>query len=129
MTSPTRIGIAVVESEGTFLVGRRADTVPLAGMDEFPGGKCDSDETPRSCAVRECQEEAGLLVIPQEQLATVPWSYPHGDIELHFWKCSLGPGFPPQARPTPPFRWVPKSELSDLKFPPANAAVLEQLLR
>ena len=55
MSSATRIGIAVVESAGQVLVGLRPEGVPLAGMAEFPGGKCEQDETPRSCAVRECR--------------------------------------------------------------------------
>ena len=128
MTSPVRIGIAVVESAGRILVGRRAAHVPLPGLAEFPGGKCEADETPRSCAVRECREETGLLIVPREHLATVEHSYPHGDVELHFWKCSLSPGLPDQATPLTPFRWVTFEDLATLDFPAANKSVLEQLL-
>ena len=124
----TRIGIAVVESDGRFLVGRRSADIPLPGMAEFPGGKCNNDETPRSCAVRECQEETGLIVMPHEQLATIPWSYPHGEIELHFWKCGLAPGLTPQSPPAAPFRWVARQELATLEFPPANREILDRLL-
>ena len=123
-----RIGIAVVWSEGCLLVGLRAQSTVLAGMSEFPGGKCEEDETPRSCAVRECQEETGLVVVPREQLATVPWSYPHGDVELHFWRCVLAPDLPSLARPVSPFRWVPEAEVRKLTFPPANQSILETLL-
>ena len=128
MNCPTRIGIAVVESAGRFLVGHRAANVPLAGMAEFPGGKCETDEAPRSCAVRECQEETGLVVIPREQLATVAHSYAHGDVELHFWRCGLGPGLLQNAKPVAPFRWVTLEELARLDFPAANRTVLDQLL-
>ena len=128
MHFPTRIGIAVVESAGRFLVGRRAAGVPLAGLAEFPGGKCETGEVPRSCAVRECREETGLLVIPQEQLATVAHSYAHGDVELHFWKCGLGPDVPEIASPIAPFHWVTLAELAKLDFPAANRMVLDQLL-
>ena len=128
MNCPTRIGIAVVESNGRFLVGRRSANVPLAGMAEFPGGKCETDETPRSCAVRECREETGLVVIPHEQLATVSHSYAHGDVELHFWKCALGPGLSQNAKLAEPFRWVTPEELAQLDFPAANRTVLDHLL-
>ncbi len=128
MTSRTRIGIAVVESAGRILVGRRSANVPLAGLAEFPGGKCEADETPRSCAVRECGEETGLLVVPREHLATVEHSYAHGDVELHFWRCRLSPGLDDQATPASPFRWVTFAELATLDFPEANKTVLEQLL-
>ncbi len=128
MTSRIRIGIAVVESAGQILVGRRAAGVPLAGLDEFPGGKCEADETPRSCAVRECREETGLLIVPREHLATVEHSYDHGDVELHFWRCGLSPGMPDNASATAPFRWVSFEELGTLNFPAANKTVLDRLL-
>ena len=128
MSSPTRIGIAIVESDGHFLVGCRKADVPLPGLAEFPGGKCETDETPRSCAVRECREETGLVVVPSEQLATVLHTYPHGSVELHFWRCRLGPGMPANARPIAPFRWITAAELAKLEFPAANQTVLEQLL-
>ncbi|MBL8818150.1 MAG: (deoxy)nucleoside triphosphate pyrophosphohydrolase [Planctomyces sp.] len=128
MADRKRIGIAVVESAGQYLVGLRPEGVPLAGLSEFPGGKCESDETPRACAVRECREETGLMVVPSEQLATVEYSYPHGDVELHFWRCGLAPGMPPQARPTGTFRWVSIEEMKSLTFPEANRSVLEHLI-
>lgn len=126
--SETRIGIAVVESAGRVLVGQRPQHVVLAGKAEFPGGKCESDETPRSCAVRECREETGLLVVPREHLATVEHTYPHGAVELHFWRCVLSPGLPDNAVPQPPFRWVSFEELRSLDFPEANRSVLDAML-
>jgi len=129
MTPAVRIGIAVVESAGKILVGQRAADVPLPGLAEFPGGKCEIDETPRSCAVRECQEETGLIIIPRDHLATIEHSYPHGDVELHFWRCGLGPGLPDHAIAESPFRWISFEELASLQFPEANRAVLKQLLR
>jgi 8-oxo-dGTP diphosphatase len=128
MTERARIGIAVVESDGHFLVGQRPAGTPLAGMAEFPGGKCETDETPRACAVRECEEETGLLVVPLQQLATIPYSYAHGDVELHFWKCELGPGLGIAAIPHKPFRWIERAQLATLEFPPANREVLAMLL-
>lgn len=123
-----RIGIAVVESAGRILVGLRPAGVPLSGLSEFPGGKCEADETPRSCAVRECREETGLLIVPREHLATIEHTYAHGDVELHFWRCGLSPGLPDQAPATFPFRWVTFEELATLEFPEANKTVLVQLL-
>ena len=52
-----RVGIAVVEHDRKYLVGVRGPTGPLAGYDEFPGGKCIGYETAAACAVRECMEE------------------------------------------------------------------------
>jgi mutator protein MutT len=100
-------------------------------MAEFPGGKCEADELPRACVVRECLEETGLIVEATEQLATVFWSYPHGDVELHFWLCRCVGEFegalPPAVQR--PFRWLPECELRQQDFPPANQSVLELLQR
>lgn len=127
MAVPSKVAIAVVESNGYYLVGVRPEGKPLAGMSEFPGGRCESDETPRSCVVRECREETGLMVLPQEHLSTVAHTYEHGALELHFWKCILAPAHEAQARPVAPFRWVACNQLAEHDFPAANDDVLKQI--
>lgn len=129
MSGAVKVAIAVVESAGHYLVGLRPEGVPLAGKTEFPGGKCEADETPRSCVVRECREETGLVVVPRQHLLTVSHEYDHGPVELHFWKCSLAPDLPDHATPQAPFRWVDLQELERLDFPEANAKVLATLIR
>lgn len=123
MNGRQRIGIAVVERNGHVLVGQRGADPPLGGMAEFPGGKCNIDEDSSCCAVRECREETGLDVTATDLLACVAWSYDHGDLELHFWRCRLNAGSADKA-PLPPFRWVAVAELDSLTFPPANRAVI-----
>ena len=131
MSSAKRIGIAVVEWRGLFVVGLRPPGVPLEGMAEFPGGKCETDEPPRACVSRECLEETGLTVTPLQQLSTVLWSYPHGDVELHFWLCRCVDedrhSSPPPLQP--PFRWMARAELQHQNFPPANRSVIDGLLQ
>lgn len=121
----TRVGIALVEHAGRFLVGVRPKGTPLAGAAEFPGGKCDPGETPAACAERECLEETGVAVTAEGCMETITHTYPHGTVEVHFWRCRpltmtkslLGT-----------FRWVEKQELASLPFPEANASVLQKLL-
>lgn len=121
----TRVGIAIVEHAGSFLVGVRPEGTPLAGAAEFPGGKCHPGETPAACAERECLEETGVTVTAVECLETKTHSYPHGVVEIHFWRC----------RPTTmtesllgTFRWAEMKELASLPFPEANASILQTLL-
>lgn len=124
MTRPAvPIGVAVVEQGGSYLVGARPEGVPLAGYAEFPGGKCEPGETPEACAVRECFEEAGLAVEPVRRLERRTWDYPHGRVELSFVLCRPAG----DAEPKGTFRWVPRADLTGLRFPEANAAVLELL--
>ncbi|HUG92292.1 MAG TPA: (deoxy)nucleoside triphosphate pyrophosphohydrolase [Planctomycetaceae bacterium] len=121
------IGIAVVEHEGRYLVGTRGNEGPLAGLAEFPGGKCGPEEVPAECARRECREETGLDVEPVQLLLRRPFTYPHGTVDLHFWLC----------RPARPgdvaadhhgFRWVAAADLDALRFPSANKPVIEKLV-
>lgn len=125
MTAPTRIGIAVVEHDGRFLVGVRPEGVPLAGYAEFPGGKCEPGESSEGCAARECLEEAGITVEPTQLLDRIEWNYPHGQVDLHFWLCIV---VDPTVEPTPPFRWVSRDELRRLRFPGANTRVVARLV-
>jgi 8-oxo-dGTP diphosphatase len=125
-STPKQIGIAVVEDSGCYLVGTRGPDSPLAGYAEFPGGKCLPGEPPQECAVRECLEEAQVPVIVERLLCRRAFSYAHADVDLHFFLCRPAvPRVPPQRG----FRWVAADELSQLRFPEANAPVIEMLTR
>jgi len=126
---PTLIAIAVVEDNGRFLVGVRPSGVALAGYHEFPGGKVEAGEPPEHAAVRECLEETGLLVEVVDTFREQTHDYRHDRVRLLFFHCRLTQIDAKQiaARPTPPFRWVERSELNSLQFPAANAAVLALL--
>ncbi|MFN0053638.1 MAG: (deoxy)nucleoside triphosphate pyrophosphohydrolase [Planctomycetales bacterium] len=124
----TRIGIAVVEYRGKYLVGIRPAGGPLPGCAEFPGGKCLAGETPGRCACRECLEETGLEVFAVDLLMHREFSYPHGTLDLHFWLCR--PGAKAQvAEEHNGYRWVPAEELPSLQFPEANLPLLELLAK
>lgn len=123
---PTRIAIAVVEHDGRFLIGQRPDGVPLAGLWEFPGGKIEAGETADEAAVRECREEAGLVVQPLFHYPAVDHEYSHGAVALEFIGCGLVNREQPE--PLPPFRWVERGELAQYEFPQANRALIRQLL-
>ncbi len=124
---PTRIAIAVVEHEGRFLIGRRPEGVPLAGLWEFPGGKIEAGETAEQAAVRECREETSLTVQPLFRYPTAAHEYAHGAVELDFVACGLVSG--EHAGPRPPFRWVERGELGKYEFPQANQQILRRFLQ
>lgn len=125
MPEPKRIGIAIVERAGCFLVGTRGVGQDLAGFAEFPGGKCLPDEASEVCAVRECLEETGLAVAPVKLLQRLEFTYPHAVVDLHFWLCTPASA----AEPLNGFRWVDRGELAQLPFPAANAEVVQTLLQ
>ena len=125
----TRVGVAIVIEGDRVLIGIRPPGVPLAGLAEFPGGKCELEETAVDCAVRECAEETGAVVVPVARVACEEHTYPHATVAIEFWECRLAEHQPLNATefPSPPHRWIPLAELGTLEFPAANAAVIARL--
>jgi 8-oxo-dGTP diphosphatase len=122
-----RVAIAVVEQSGCYLVGTRKTGEVLAGLAEFPGGKCLPAEDASACAVRECREETGVNVSALRRLYACDHTYEHGSLSLEFWLCA------PEAEQNvsnPPgngFQWLPAQTLKSLQFPAANEPVIQLL--
>jgi 8-oxo-dGTP diphosphatase len=125
---PVRVGIALIRRGDTFLVRRRPGGAPLAGLWEFPGGKCEPGEPPEKAAVREALEESGIEVRALGRRALVGHDYSHGRVELHYYDCQA---LDHDSEPLPGsgFRWVRACELRSLAFPDANATVLDEIAR
>lgn len=129
---PVQIGIAVVESDGWYLIGTRRTGQALAGLAEFPGGKCEAGESPVDCAVRECREETGISVVAVRLLERKCHEYAHANVDLHFWLCRVA-GPPDELtdtkqKPANGFLWKSVDELRQLSFPDANTSVVEMLI-
>lgn len=120
------VGVAVVIHDNCVLVGTRDAGSPLAGYAEFPGGKCDSGESPEACAVRECREETGLAVGGLERIDETEFEYPHGTVRVTFLRCGVALESVGKS-PGGSFRWVPIAEAVTRKFPEANAKVVAWL--
>jgi 8-oxo-dGTP diphosphatase len=120
------VAAAVIEREGRFLLTRRLPGVHLEGYWEFPGGKCERDETPVACLVREIREELGVEAAVASELMTSVHDYGSRRVELHFLECEIS------GTPTPrlgqEMRWVPRPELASLQLPPADAELIRMLV-
>ena len=119
------VSAAVVERAGRFLVTRRLHGTHLEGYWEFPGGKCDADETLVECLVREIREELGCPVTVGPELLRVAHDYAGRTVELHFFACELSGE--PQALLGQDIQWVPASDLHTLAFPPADDELIRLL--
>jgi 8-oxo-dGTP diphosphatase len=133
-----QIGIAIVEFDGHYVVGTRQAGQDLAGLAEFPGGKCEIGERPEECAVRECFEETGLPVTPVRLVDRAEHEYAHAAVDLHFWLCQVkscrADGDSDESPPAMPhlengFQWKSVDELRQLSFPEANLGILKMLLQ
>ena len=118
---------AVIEDRHGFLVTRRQPGTHLAGMWEFPGGKIDPDESHDAALRRELGEELGVDADVGELVHETTHAYPDVTVALYFYRCRL------IGEPRPllgqEMRWVARSELSSLGFPPADTELIDLLTR
>jgi mutator protein MutT len=113
---------AVIERNGRYLVTRRQKGVHLEGCWEFPGGKCHADEPLAACLARELREELAVDAHIADELFTTTHAYPDRHVELHFFRCEVVGDPSPQLGQG--MRWVARSELRSLEFPPADAELI-----
>ena len=116
------VAAAVVEREGRILITKRQAGVHLEGYWEFPGGKCAPGETLEACLERELHEELAIEATVGSKLLSTAHDYDERHVELHFFTCRI------HGEPTPQLgqelRWIARSELQTLPFPPADAELI-----
>lgn len=118
----------ITDARGRILLARRTEGRDLAGLWEFPGGKCEPGESPEAALARELREELGIEVELGASLITVPQQYPHKRLRLDVrriasWRGSIK-GHEGQA-----LAWVPPHKLASYAMPPADIPVVAALLQ
>jgi mutator protein MutT len=121
------VALAIVLREGKVLITRRKDDAPLGGVWEFPGGKCEANETIQQCLARELWEELELRVRPIVTLSLVKHSYSEFDVCLHPFVCLLDAG-KPKLIGCQDARWVEPTQLREYEFPPANGPLIDEVI-
>jgi len=118
---------AVIERDGRILVTRRLRNTHLAGLWEFPGGKCDPGESHEACLARELREELGVESRIGEEMLVTEHAYPDRTVRLHFRECEIQGD--PQPRLGQQMKWVNRQELATLDLPAADHQLIDQLCR
>ena len=121
------VAAAVIVRDDCYLVTRRQRGVHLEGFWEFPGGKCDADESLATCLARELREELKVEARIGDEIHVVTHRYDDRIVELHFMECDLADD--PQPQLGQEMRWVSRGELRMLEFPPADAELIRMLLQ
>jgi 8-oxo-dGTP diphosphatase len=129
-TRPAQVTVvvaAIVERDDTFLVTRRLRDTHLAGLWEFPGGKCEAGESHEDCLAREMAEELGVTAAVGTEVLATEHAYPDRTVRLHFRRCTIAGT--PRSLLGQEIRWVRRADLGTLQFPDADAELIEMLGR
>ena len=126
MNKPVIVAAGLLFRDGKLLITQRPAGGHLAGLWEFPGGKCEPSETLPECLQRELHEELGVLVNVRECVGTLEHAYSEKIVQLSFYQCALVMG-EPEGCEGQSMAWVGPDELGDFQFPEADAQLLEKL--
>lgn len=122
---PIIVVAGVAEREGRLLVTRRLEGTHLSGLWEFPGGKCEPDESHEACLLRELDEELGVTATVGDEIVVTEHAYPDRTVRLHFRQCTLAGE--PRPRLGQELRWVTRLELRTLALPEADKELVDRL--
>lgn len=114
------------DAAGRVLIAQRPAGKHLAGLWEFPGGKCEAGEAPVDALARELREEIGIVVESARPLIAIPYRYPEQDVLLDVWHVAAWSG-----RPHPhegqALAWVEVDALDRVPMPPADRPAIAAL--
>lgn len=127
MSKPAHhVALAIVIRDEHCLVARRPAAAHLGGLWEFPGGKCEPLESAATAALRELWEECAVRAATERVFPTITVEYPDRVVHLTPVTCRWLAG-EPQPIGNDACRWVPLSELNNLKMPAVNAQIIAAL--
>lgn len=126
------IACALIDGGNQILLAQRPPGKPMAGLWEFPGGKCDAGETPEGCLIRELHEELGIEVASHNltPLSFASHTYGPADGDFHLlmplYVCREWRGVchPAEAQN---LAWVNPAQLADYPMPAADEPLIRPL--
>jgi 8-oxo-dGTP diphosphatase len=124
------VAAAIRDDNGRVLLQERLPGKRHAGLWEFPGGKVETSENPRSALRREVEEELGLRLI---EGAMTPAGFAEDEADescaavvLFLYDC---PGWEgePKGREGQRWDWFTLADAAALALPPSDRTLLERL--
>ena len=125
---PLRVVACIIERDGKFLITQRHKESHLGHLWEFPGGKIEVGETVEQAAIRECEEEIGVIVKPRRLLQELTHHYKEKSVHLYFYLCDLISG-EPQALDVADLVWATPQEFNNYQFPEADKDIIDQYIK
>lgn len=120
--------VALIDSVGRILLGRRPSDKPMPGLWEFPGGKINLGETPEEALIRELREE---LAIDTKESCLAPIAFAsHRYDKFHLlmplFVCRVWEGIPHPIEGQE-LAWVTVGDMRNYPMPPADIPLVAML--
>ena len=119
---------ALFDTHGRVLVQQRPVGDALAGLWEFPGGKCEAGETPQAALARELAEELTITADPaaMRYLGASAGMAGARPLTLTLYACPVWSGTP-QALNASALQWITPAALNTLAMPAADIPLITLL--
>ena len=115
---PQRVVAAAIREGNRFLLCRRPAHKRHGGLWEFPGGKCEADETDKQAITRELAEELGVEVVSvdEELFSAID---PDSPFVIVFLRVEIRGA--PRCIEHAAIAWASRDELQAYKLAPSDA--------
>lgn len=131
--SPRLASSAILERDGRFLLVLRRNP-PSKDMYAFPGGRAEAGETPAETALREFEEETGIVARNPRAFASYDLAHPgkDGNVGSHFFLSVFLVDADPDAiaiaaDDAAAIGWFTLAEIRALPVPPSVLECVERL--
>ena len=126
------VAIALIDAKGRVLLQKRRAGGRHGGLWEFPGGKVEPAESPKSALVREIAEELGIVVArgdlygEGEEAEDCAAGSDRAPLVLKLYRCARWHG-EPRCQDAEEFAWFTPVEAAVLEVPPLDRPFIERL--